>query len=363
MTNTQPNKMRGGKQMGKIKVVHYINQFFAGIGGEEKADYKPEVREGIVGPGMALNAGFKGEAEIVATVICGDSYFNENLETAKQEVIEMIKKYKPDLFIAGPAFNAGRYGVACGTITDAVQKELGIPALTGMYIENPGADMFKKSVYIISTKNSAAGMRDAVGKMVPLALKIAKGEQLGSPEEEGYISRGIRKNYFAEKRGSERAIEMMLKKLKGEDFVTEFPMPDFDRVKPNPAVKDITKAKIALVTSGGIVPKGNPDHIESSSASKYGKYDIEGFENLTSETHQTAHGGYDPVYANEDPDRVLPVDVLREMEEEGKIGSLHRYYYATVGNGTSVANAKAFASTFAKELVADGVDAVILTST
>ena len=29
-----------------IRVVHYINQFFAGIGGEEKADIKPEVRDG-----------------------------------------------------------------------------------------------------------------------------------------------------------------------------------------------------------------------------------------------------------------------------------------------------------------------------
>ena len=37
-----------------IKIVHYINQFFAGIGGEEKADIKPEVREGVVGPGAAL---------------------------------------------------------------------------------------------------------------------------------------------------------------------------------------------------------------------------------------------------------------------------------------------------------------------
>lgn len=349
--------------MEKIRVVHYINQFFAGIGGEEKADYKPEVREGIVGPGMALNAGFKGEAEIVATIICGDSYFNENLEEAKKEVIEMVKKYNPDLFIAGPAFNAGRYGVACGTITDAVQSELGIPVLTGMYEENPGADMFKKSVYIVSTKNSAAGMRDAVSKMVPFALKLAKNEEIGSPEEEGYMSRGIRKNFFAEKRGSERAVEMLIKKLKGEEFVTEFPMPDFDRVEPNPAVKDLSKAKIALVTSGGIVPKGNPDHIESSSASKYGKYDIEGFDNLTSETHETAHGGYDPVYANEDPDRVLPVDVLRDLEKEGKIGSLHRYFYTTVGNGTAVASAKAFAAEYAKELVADGVDAVILTST
>ncbi|QQY80267.1 glycine reductase [Keratinibaculum paraultunense] len=349
--------------MGKIKVVHYINQFFAGIGGEEKADYKPEIREGVVGPGMALNKEFNGEAEIVATIICGDSYFNENVEEAKAEILKMVKEQDPDLFIAGPAFNAGRYGVACGTIADAVQTELGIPAITGMYEENPGADMYKKSVYIVSTKNSAAGMRDAVKKMAPLALKIAKGEEIGSPEEEGYIPRGIRKNYFTDKRGSERAVEMLLKKLKGEDFVTEFPMPDFDRVDPQPAIKDLSKATIALVTSGGIVPKGNPDHIESSSASKYGKYDIEGFDDLTSEDHETAHGGYDPVYANEDPDRVLPVDVLREMEKEGKIGKLHRYFYTTVGNGTSVANAKKFAEEIGKELVADGVDAVILTST
>ncbi len=349
--------------MGKIKVVHYINQFFAGIGGEEKADIKPEVREEIVGPGMALNAGFKGEAEIVATIICGDSYFGENIEEAKTEVLKMVKKYNPDLFIAGPAFNAGRYGVACGTIADAVQSELGIPVLTGMYIENPGADMFKKNLYIVSTKNSAAGMRDAVSKMAPLALRLAKGEEIGSPEEEGYIPRGIRKNYFADKRGSERAVEMILKKIKGEEFETEFPMPSFDRVDPNPAVKDITKATIAIVTSGGAVPKGNPDHIESSSASKFGKYSLKGIYDLNPENGQTAHGGYDPVYANEDLDRVIPVDVLRDLEKEGKIGKLHEYWYATVGNGTAVASAKAFGEKIGKELVADGVDAVILTST
>ena len=159
--------------MSKLKVVHYINQFFAGVGGEEKADIKPYVEEKVMGPGMALNGQFKGEAEIVATIVCGDSYFGENIEKAKAAILEMVKKYEPDLFIAGPAFNAGRYGVACATITDAVQNELGIPALTGMYVENPGADMFKKSVYIVSTKNSAAGMVDAVKKMAPLALKLA----------------------------------------------------------------------------------------------------------------------------------------------------------------------------------------------
>lgn len=350
--------------MAKLKVVHYINQFFAQIGGEEKADYPVELRVGeVVGPGMALTQNFKDEAEIIATIVCGDSYFNENLEKAKAEILEMVKEQAPDIFIAGPAFNAGRYGVACGTIAAAVQEELGIPSLTGMYVENPGADMFKNQVYMVSTKNSAAGMRDAVKKMAPLAVKLGKGEKIGSSAEEGYMPNGIRVNFFEKERGSQRAVKMLIKKLAGKPFETEFPMPDFDRVDPNPAVKDLAHAKIALVTSGGIVPKGNPDHIESSSASHYGEYDITGVMDLTEDTYETAHGGYDPVYANEDADRVLPVDVLRDMEKEGIIGELHHLFYTTTGNGTAVASAKAFADEFSKKLVADGVDAVILTST
>ena len=346
-----------------IRVVHYINQFYGGIGGEEKADVKPEIREGVVGPGMALKAALGNEADIIATVICGDSYFNENMEEASAAILEMVKKYNPDLFIAGPAFNAGRYGVACGSICKAVKEKLNIPVVTGMYIENPGVDMFKKDVHIVETANAATGMRQAIPAIAKLAMKLAKNESIGAPQEEGYIPRGVRKNVFKPERGSKRAVDMLVAKLKGEKFETEYPMPDFDRVAPNPPILDIKKAKIALVTSGGIVPKGNPDRIESSSASKYGKYDLTGVNDLTAETYETAHGGYDPTYANIDADRVLPVDVLRDLEKEGVIGELHRYYYATVGNGTSVANAKKFAATFAQELVKDGVQAVILTST
>ncbi len=350
--------------MAKLKVVHYINQFFAQIGGEEKADYPAELRVGeVVGPGMALTQQFGDDAEIIATIICGDSYFNENLEKAKADILAWVKEQAPDVFVAGPAFNAGRYGVACGTIADAVQEELGIPAVTGMYIENPGADMFKTKVYIVSTKNSAAGMRDAVKKLAPLAVKVGRGDKIGASSEEGYIPNGVRVNFFEKERGSLRAVKMLIKKLNDKPFETEFPMPDFDRVDPNPAVKDLAHAKIALVTSGGIVPKGNPDHIESSSASHYGEYDIAGVMDLTEETYETAHGGYDPVYANEDSDRVLPVDVLRDLEKEGKIGELHHLFYTTTGNGTAVASSKAFAEEFSKKLKDDGVDAVILTST
>ena len=343
------------------RVVHYINQFFANIGGEEMAHIEPELREGIVGPGMALNTAWKGEAEIVNTIVCGDSYFAEHEAEAKEKILGWVKEIKPDFFIAGPAFNAGRYGYACANICVAVQ-ELGIPVLTGMYQENPGAD-YKEKILIVATRDSAAGMRQAAPTMAKLALKIMNGEKLGASCEDGYMNNGIRVNFFEKERGAKRAVDMLINKLNGKPFVTAYPMPSFDRVAPNHAIKDLSKATIALCTSGGIVPKGNPDHIESSSASHYGEYNIAGVDDLTSETFETAHGGYDPIYANEDPDRVLPVDVMRDLEKEGKIGKLHDYYYATVGNGTAVASAKKFAAEYAQKLLAAGVDAVIMTST
>lgn len=346
-----------------IKVVHYLNQFYAGIGGEDKADIRPVVKEGLHGPGVALKAALGQDAEIVATITCGDSYFNENMESAVSEILQMISAFNPDLFIAGPAFNAGRYGVACGAVCKAVSEQLKIPVLTGMYPENPGVDMFRKDIYIVQTANAASGMKPAISAIAKLAVRLAHGEIIGSPTEEGYIPRGLRRNVFKKDRGSKRAVDMLIAKLKNNEFETEYPMPDFDRVAPNQPVKDMAKARIALVTSGGIVPKGNPDRIESSSASKYGRYDITGVDDLTSVSHETAHGGYDPVYANQDADRVLPVDILRDLEKEDVIGHLFKYYYATVGNGTSVSNAKKYAASIARELVENNIDAVILTST
>ena len=87
------------------------------------------------------------------------------------------------------------------------------------------------------------------------------------------------------------------------------------------------------------------------------------FEDLTAADHETAHGGYDPVYANEDSDRVLPVDVLRKMEKEGKIGGIYPYFFTTVGNGTAVASAKKYGEAIGKELRDAGIKAAILTST
>lgn len=349
--------------MKKLKVVHYLNQFFGQIGGEDKADIAPRLEEGAVGPGNAINGGLAEIGEVTHTIICGDSYFNENKDDASAQIEEYLLELKPDLLVAGPAFNAGRYGMACGAVAE-IANGLDIPVISGIYPENPGYEMYSQYAYFVETSDSAAGMRKAVPDMINLINRYAETEgELGSPEEEGYLPRGIRRNIFAEERGAKRAVDMLIKKIKGEDFETEYPMPSFDRVNPAPPVRSLKDATIALVTSGGIVPKGNPDHIESSSASKYGRYKLADFDDLTASSHETAHGGYDPVFANQDADCVLPVDVLRDMEEENRIGKIYDYFFTTVGNGTSVASAVAFAKEIAQELQDNNVQAVILTST
>lgn len=341
------------------KVIYYINQFFGQIGGEEMAHIAPEYREGGVGPSDAFSKKAEG-IELIGTIICGDNYFNENNEETLEFLENIYKEHKPDLVVAGPAFNAGRYGVACAGVCKFF-NEKGVTCVSGMYEENPGLDEAKKYAYTIPTGNSAASMRKAMPEMVKLVNKLAKDEEL-DPSVDGYFPQGQRRTILVEKIGSQRAIEMLMKRLNGEEFETELPMPVFDSVEPAENIKDLSKATIALVTSGGIVPNGNPDKIQSASAQKWGRYDVSGRENL-GEDYYTIHGGYDPVYANEKPDRVAPLDMLFKLKEEGVIGDVYKYFYTTTGTGTAVANAIRFGKEIGQELKDAGVDGVILTST
>ena len=70
----------GAGKMKKYRIVHYINQFFAGIGGEEKAGIGPWFEDKPVGFGKQIEAASGGRLEVVRTVICGDNYAAENLE-------------------------------------------------------------------------------------------------------------------------------------------------------------------------------------------------------------------------------------------------------------------------------------------
>lgn len=347
------------------KAIHYINQFFGQIGGEDKADFEPEIREGTIGPGLLLNNLLAPEATVTHTIICGDNFMGSRKEEAIDKIIDFLSDKEFDIFIAGPAFLAGRYGVACGEICKVIKEKFNVETITSMNMENPAMQMFHKDMYIFPGGNSAAKMKKDVPQMANFAKKIIKGETLQSAKEEGYVPRGIRLETFdkARQSGADRAVNMLLKKLNKEEYETEMPMPVIEKIPIAPAVGDMSQSTIALVNSGGIVPTGNPDRIQSASATKWGKYDVASEASLTAGDWETIHAGFDPSAANANPNVIVPLDVLRVMEQENQIGKIHHYIYSTVGTGTTQAEASRMGGEIAQELKDANISAVILTST
>ena len=349
--------------MGKLRVLHYLNQFFAGIGGEEKADLPPQVVDGPVGPGKVLQRLLGDDWEVVATAYCGDNYINERQDEALDTILGYVQYHKPDLVVVGPSFNAGRYGLASGLICSTIQERMGIPCVTGMSVDNPAVEMHRATTYIVPTTTSASGMEASLRKMVVLAEKLVQGKTLGPANQEGYIPRGIRFTEVVSDSIGERSVEMLLAQLRGEDFQTEWPVPQYSESTPAKPLDDLKTSTIALITTGGIVHKGNPHRLESARATKWLKYDTSELHAFTSQQWESIHGGFDTTNVNKDPNRVLPMDVLKELEDQGAIGRLYESVYVTTGNQAGLDTAGQFGREIGKELVADNVDGVLLVAT
>jgi betaine reductase len=337
-----------------VRAVHYVNQFFAGLGSEEAAETAPTRIEGPVGPGRGLAPLLEG-IEIVATLACGDDYFAEHEEEAIETLLGFLREDKAELLLCGPAFGSGRYGYACARLGASSP----VPALAAMHEENPGVAAAGKAL-VVPTAVNVAGMRDALPRMAVLAGKLASGAELGPPAEEGYLPRGYRRNRTAEQPGAERAVDLLLAKLGGE--TRSEVAAGFDRVEP-PAPVDIKAALLALVTEAGCVPQGNPDRLPTIRAQGWLRYSLDGEEEMSADRFQSVHGGFDVTLANEDPNRLVPLDAVRALEREGRIGRVHDAFYTTTGNGTPVASSTRFGQEIASELRDAGVQAVLLSGT
>lgn len=350
--------------MTELKALCYINQFYAGLGGEDMAHEGLHVYDGAKGPGIGMEGMWKGEMKVVKTIAVGDNFFNTDADyaTIKDEMVEIVREAAPDVIVAGPAFNAGRYGVACGKFCELIRTELGIPTVTSMFPSNPAVEMYVKDCYIVVGPETAAGMRNALPPLAALALKLAKKEEIGPAAVEGYIPTGHRRNEIDQRSAAERVVDMLIKKIKGEPFRTEIPLRADEKVAPAPAIQDPSKIKFGLITTGGLVPKGNPDKIRQYSATSYGTYDIDPA-TFTAENYESVHGGYDTTLVNENPQRLIPYKAASALKEEGIIGDVTSYFLATCGIGTNVSMARKLGAAMAAQLKADGVGGVFLTST
>jgi len=157
--------------------------------------------------------------------------------------------------VAGPAFNAGRYGQACGALCQAVGRELGIPAVTGMHEENPGVELYHRDVYVIRTGDTARNMAADLAAMLRLGRKLVDGAPVGRPGEEGYFPRGEVRAELAAQPAAVRAVDMLMAKLVGQPFETEVRLPRF---QPTPAPPPVPAPPSLLDPPSSIASVAHP---------------------------------------------------------------------------------------------------------
>jgi glycine reductase complex component B subunit gamma len=345
-----------------LRVMHYLNQFFAGIGGEDAANIPPRLQDGAVGSGRALQHILQEDGTVIATVICGDNYLNDERDKALAAIVAMLQEHKPDVLIAGPAFESGRYGLACVEVCKAAQRAR-IPALAGMHPDNPGVESSRPAVLVIPTGASPVQMQAALSAMARLAIKLGHQEPLGPAEVEGFLPRGVRHAYTRKVPGFQRAIEMLKAKLQGQPFTTEVPILIPERVAPAQPIPDLSTAMIALVTTGGLVRKGNPDKQVSANATRYFRHDVSELESLSGKDWEAYHAGYFNHIVNKNPNYILPLSFMRDLERKGEIGGIYPHIYALPGVSTPVAQARRMGADIARELKEARVSGCLLVAT
>ena len=348
--------------MSTLRVAHYLNQFFGRIGSEEAGDHPFTVKEGPIGPGIGLQKELGDAGAVVATLICGDNRASTDLAAFGADVEKALRDARADALVAGPAFNAGRYGLACGEAC-ARAAAMGIPAVTALNAENPGVELYRRKTYILPTTPTALGMNETLGRLARFAVRLARKEAIGSPAVEGYWGSGTHRTAILERAAADRAIDMLVARMSGKPFTTELPLPAVDKVAPAAPLADITTARLAMVTTGGIVPKGNPDGLKQSNSTEWREYSIDGVEALEAGKYESIHSGYDASAANANPNYVVPLDAVRELERAHAFADLHDRYIVTTGVGTAVVEARRMGREIAAELKTQGVDGVILTAT
>jgi glycine reductase len=344
-----------------IRVVHYLNQFYGRLGGEAAADAPLQTIAGPVGPGTRLQQFLAPLADIDSTLVCGDNFAAERSDEFRARVLQALRSAEPDAVIAGPAFNAGRYGLACGAVCE-LATEVGVPSVTAMYPENPGVALHRQRALILRTKATAVDMDRVLARFASMIVRLARGESLGSPTEEDYLPHGFRRVELHRQSAAERALDMLAARLRGEVFQTEIPLPEVARVDPAPPIDDLASAALAVVTTSALVPRGNPDRLRQSYSTEWRKYSLDGLSQLLPDRWESIHGGFDTAAANLNPHVVLPLDALRALEGRA-YGHLHPAYYVTAGVGTAVSAAQRMGAEIAAELVAADIGGVVLTAT
>lgn len=145
----------------------------------------------------------------------------------------------------------------------------------------------------------------------------------------------------------------VVKGMQSEIFVPITPKPVWA-----PVTKELKEMKVAMATAAGV-------HLKTDTRFNLaGDFSFRVIPGTTKGTDlMVSHGGYDNADVNMDVNCMFPVDRLNELASVGYIKEVAPFHYGFMGGGGDQEKfTEETGPEIARKLVADGVDAVLLTA-
>ena len=159
------------------KIILILNHVQAGMGSDEHASLAPSGKKAALGPGQTLLPYLKEhDAEIIATLFCGEQYYLQHQTEVAKKFVGFAKKFQADAVLCGPAMHYPNFGEMAGSLTEILNQK-GIPAVAAMSQENPATDIYKAVVPIVKMpKKGGIGLNESFKNMALLVAEKAKGQ-------------------------------------------------------------------------------------------------------------------------------------------------------------------------------------------
>lgn len=149
--------------------------------------------------------------------------------------------------------------------------------------------------------------------------------------------------------------------LKYRLFLKAYPWRRIDPVPWAPVTKPLDGCRLALVSSAGLVVAGQAPFAESIRGGDYSFREIPSDTDVSAliDTHRSDL--YDHSGLRQDPNLAFPLDRLRELAENGRIGSLNQRHLSFMGSITAPGRlTRKTAPAAVSRLVEDKVDIALL---
>lgn len=166
-------------------IILVLNHVQAGFGSDEHANLAPGGKKTAIGPGKTLEPYLKQhDANIIATLYCGDQYYLERPEEVQRKFCGFAKKFQADAILCGPAMHYPNFGEMAGSLATFFNQQ-GIPSIAAMSVENPATEKYRTQIPIVKMpKKGGIGLNDAFKNMALLVGQKANGLDTKKIEEE-----------------------------------------------------------------------------------------------------------------------------------------------------------------------------------